>query len=395
MDIKNQFPIFKNNPNLIYFDNASTTQKPQCVIDAMVDFYSTCNANVHRGAYQIAEQATAQFENSRQVIANFINAKQNEIIFTKGTTESINLIAYSLQSTLQPGDEIIISEMEHHSNIIPWQMLQKNNISIKYAPINNQGEIDMKQLEALITNNTKLISIIHMSNVLGTINSIEQIIKLAKQNNILTLIDAAQSISHEQINVQELGCDFLVFSGHKIMGPTGVGVLYMNEQHADIMEPFLRGGQMIKEVTKTNTTWNDSPWKFEAGTPNIAQVIGLSKSVEYVNELGLDNIKKYEQKLLTYLLSNLKDIHDINILAHHNNSGPIVSFNIKGCHPYDITKLLDGKEICIRAGHHCAQILMESLKINYTNRVSLFIYNSKEEIDYFINHLLKVITILK
>ena len=395
MDIKNQFPIFKNNPDLIYFDNASTTQKPQCVIDAMVNFYSYCNANVHRGAYKIAEQATAQFENSRQIIAKFINAKQNEIIFTKGTTESINLIAYSLESILKPGDEIIISEMEHHSNIIPWQMLQKNNISIKYAPINNQGEIDIKQLESLITTNTKLISVIHMSNVLGSINSLDQIINLAKQNNILTLIDAAQSISHEKINVQKLDCDFLVFSGHKIMGPTGVGVLYMKAKHADSMEPFLRGGQMIKEVTKNNTTWNDSPWKFEAGTPNIAQVIGLSKSIEYINELGLDNIKSYEQDLLKYLLLSLKKIHDIDILAHHNSSGPIVSFNIPGCHPYDIAKLLDGKNICIRAGHHCAQILMESLKINYTNRVSLFIYNSKKEIDYFIEHLLKVITILK
>ena len=395
MDIKKDFPIFNNNPDLIYFDNASTTQKPKIVIDAITEFYSHYNANVHRGAYKIAEEATNQFETSRNIIANFINANDDEIIFTKGTTESINLIAYSFGSTLQDGDEIIISEMEHHSNILPWQMLKKNNISIKFIPINQQGNLDLNKLESLITEKTKLISIIHMSNVLGTINPIEKIISLAKKNNILTLIDAAQSISHEKIDIKKLGCDFLVFSGHKIMGPTGVGVLYIKKKHLNKLDPFLRGGQMIKEVEKYESTWNDPPWKFEAGTPNIAQAIGLSKSILYINKLGLDNIKKYEQELLNHLLLKLKNIENINIFGHYETSGPIVSFNIKGCHPYDIAKLLDGKDICIRSGHHCAQILMKHFKINYTNRISLFMYNSKEEIDLFINHLLKVIKILK
>ncbi len=395
MNIKKDFPIFDNNPDLIYFDNASTTQKPQVVIDAMAKFYTHYNANVHRGAYKIAEKATEQFENSRNIIANFINAHDNEIVFTKGTTESINLVAYSFGRMLQDGDEIIISEMEHHSNIIPWQMLQENNISIKFIPTNEKGELDIDKLDSLITKKTKLISVIHMSNVLGTINPIKKIISLAKKNNILTLIDVAQSISHEIIDVKKIDCDFLVFSGHKIMGPTGVGILYIKEEHLNMLNPFLRGGQMIKEVDKYKATWNDPPWKFEAGTPNIAEVIGLSKSILYIKKLGLENIKIYEQKLIEYLLLKLNDIQDINIFGHHNNSGPIVSFNINGCHPYDIAKLLDGKDICIRAGHHCAQLLMQSLNINYTNRISLFTYNTKEEIDFFINHLKKIIKILK
>jgi len=395
MNIKKDFPIFNNNPDLIYFDNASTTQKPQVVIDAITEFYSHYNANVHRGAYKIAEKATQKFETSRNIIANFINANDNEIAFTKGTTESINLVAYSFGSMLKDGDEIIISEMEHHSNIIPWQMLQKNNISIKFIPVDKTGILDIDKLESLITKKTKLISIIHMSNVLGTINPIEKVISLAKENNILTLIDAAQSISHEIIDVKKINCDFLVFSGHKIMGPTGVGILYIKEEHLNMLHPFLRGGQMIKEVEKYKATWNDPPWKFEAGTPNIAQVIGLSKSITYINQLGLENIKDYEQQLFNYLLLKLNNIEDINIFGHCNNSGPIISFNIEGCHPYDIAKLLDGKDICIRAGHHCAQLLMNSLKTNYTNRISLFAYNSKEEIDFFINHLEKIIKILK
>ena len=395
MNIKKDFPIFHNNPDLVYFDNASTTQKPQVVIDSISKFYSNYNANVHRGAYKIAEKATEQFENSRTIIANFINSNDNEIVFTKGTTESINLVAYSFNKILKDGDEIIISEMEHHSNIIPWQMLQENNISIKFIPIDDTGELDIDKLESLITKKTKLISIIHMSNVLGIINPIDKIISLAKQNNIFTLIDAAQSISHKTIDVKKLDCDFLVFSGHKIMGPTGVGILYIKEKYLNMLDPFLRGGQMIKEVNKYKATWNDPPWKFEAGTPNIAQVIGLSKSITYIKKLGLKNINIYEKELLNYLLLKLNNIEDMNILGNHNNSGPIISFNIKGCHPYDIAKLLDGKDICIRAGHHCAQLLMQSLKTNYTNRISLFAYNTKEEIDFFINHLEKVIKILK
>ena len=395
MNIKKDFPIFTNNPSLIYLDSASTTQKPQCVIDSIVEFYSSYNANVHRGAYKIAERATSVFENSRENIATFINANNDEIILTKGTTESINLIAHTFGLTLNPGDEIIISEMEHHSNILPWQMLKKNNISLKFIPIDKQGNLNIEKLSSLITEKTKLISIIHMSNVLGTLNPIDKIISIAKQKGVSTLIDAAQSISHEKIDVKKIDCDFLVFSGHKIMGPTGVGVLYVKNKYLNILDPFLRGGQMIKEVNKQDAIWNDPPWKFEAGTPNIAQVIGLSKGIDYIKSLGLDNIKIYEEELLDYLLSKLREIENIQILGHTNTSGPIVSFNIDGCPPYDIAKLLDGKDICIRAGHHCAQVLMKQFKINYTNRVSLFAYNSKQDIDYFINSLREVILILK
>ncbi len=397
MDIKKDFPIFQNQNSLIYFDNASTTQKPQCVIDSMVNYYTQYNANVHRGAYNIAEKSTLEFENSRSIVADFINANTKEIIFTKGTTESINLIAYTFGSQLNEGDEIIISEMEHHSNIIPWQMLkEEKNITLKYIPICDNGELDINQLTALINNKTKLISIIHISNILGTINPINKISRIAKKYNIPLLIDAAQSIAHDKIDVQDINCDFLAFSGHKLMGPTGVGVLYINNKFINKLKPFLRGGHMIREVGYESSTWNDTPWKFEAGTANIAQVIGLASSIKYIQKIGIENIKEHTHNLQKHLLNKLKNINEIEIYGHKNgNFGPIISFNIKGCHPYDIAKLLDKYNICIRAGHHCGQILMKKLKINYTNRVSLYYYNSKDEIDIFINSLNKVIDVLK
>jgi len=400
MDIKKDFPIFKNCNNkypLIYFDNASTTQKPQCVIDNIINFYTTYNANVHRGAYSIAEKATLKYENAREEVAKFINAEKEEIIFTKGTTESINLIAYTFEPLLKDGDEIIISEMEHHSNILPWQMIkERKNIDIKYIPVLGNGELDIQKLDSLITKKTRLISVISMSNILGTINDINTISLVAKKNNIPLFVDAAQSISHDTIDVKKINCDFLAFSGHKIMGPTGVGVLYIKNDFSKELTPFLRGGHMIKEVGYNSSTWNDVPWKFEAGTANIAQVIGLASSIKYINQVGIDNIKKHNEKLRLYLLSQLKKIDNIKIYGHTSkNFGSIISFNIKNCHPYDIAKLLDKYNICIRAGHHCGQILMKKLKINYTNRISLYYYNSKNEIDFLINCLNKIIKILK
>ena len=397
MNIKKYFPIFQNRKNLIYFDNASTTQKPKTVIDTIIDYYTNYNANIHRGAYSISEKATYEFEKARSEIAQFIKSANEEIIFTKGTTESINFIAYTLGNTLDVGDEIIISEMEHHSNIVPWQLLKKNkNIKLKYIPLLHTGELDINKLDSLITKKTKLISIIHMSNILGTINPIDKIINIAKKNNIPIFVDIAQSISHQEIDVNKLNCDFLAFSGHKIMGPTGVGVLYVNNKYLNILDPFLGGGHMIKEVFHNYSKWNDAPWKFEAGTANIAQVLGLASSIRYINKLGLANIKNYTNKLLLHLLSKLRTIDDIKIYGHQNkNVGPIVSFNIKGCHPYDISKLLDKYEICIRSGHHCGQLLMKKIKESYTNRISLYAYNSISEIDYFIEKLNKVISILK
>jgi len=395
MNIKKDFPIFENK-SLIYFDNASTTQKPQIVIDSIVEFYKKYNANIHRGAYSIAEKATSKFEESRLIISKFINSDSKEIIFTKGTTESINLIAYTFSQLLNVNDEIIISEMEHHSNILPWQMLVKShNIKLKFIPILNDGTLDIKAFKKLITNRTKLISVVHISNILGTINPIETIINEAKKHNIPTFIDAAQSITHQKIDVKKLNCDFLAFSGHKIMGPTGVGVLYMKKNYLNKLDPFLRGGHMIKEVDKIQSTWNLPPWKFEAGTANIAQVISLASSINYINEIGINKVNKYEKELLAYLIYKLKNITNIKIYGHKNtNFGPIVSFNIKNCPPYDVAKLLNTFGICIRAGHHCGQLLMKSLNINYTNRVSLYIYNDKQEIDYFIEKLNIVIKIL-
>ena len=400
MNIKNDFPILSSSEEdkkpLIYFDNASTTQKPQVVIDSIVEYYSQYNANIHRGSYSIAEKATKKYEEARYKIAKLINADIEEIIFTSGTTESINFIAYAYGNSLQDGDEIIISEMEHHSNIVPWQMLISNkNIKLKYIPLLNTGELDLKKFKELITKKTKLISIIHMSNIIGTINPITEIINIAHNNNIHILIDAAQSIAHQKIDVKKLSCDFLAFSGHKIMGPTGIGVLYINKKIIHSIEPFMRGGHMIKTVSLQTSTWNDVPWRFEAGTGNISQAIGLAKSIDYIQSIGLENIKKYTDKLLIHLLSKLKKVSGISIYGHHSKSGPIVSFNIKGCHPYDIAKLLDNYGICIRSGHHCGQLLMEALSINFSCRVSLFAYNSIEEIDYFMNSLKKVVTILK
>ena len=400
MNIKKDFPILSSSETdkkpLTYFDNASTTQKPQVVIDSIVEYYSQYNANIHRGSYSIAEKATRKYEEARYKIAKFINADIEEIIFTSGTTQSINFIAYAYGNSLQDGDEIIISEMEHHSNIVPWQMLISNkNIKLKYIPLLNTGELDLKKFKELITKKTKLISIIHMSNIIGTINPITEIINIAHKNNIHVLIDAAQSIAHQKIDVKKLSCDFLAFSGHKIMGPTGIGVLYINKKIIHSIEPFMRGGHMIKTVSLQTSTWNDVPWRFEAGTGNISQAIGLAKSIDYIQSIGLENIKKYTDKLLIHLLSKLKKVSGISIYGHHSKSGPIVSFNIKGCHPYDIAKLLDNYGICIRSGHHCGQLLMEALSINFSCRVSLFAYNSIEEIDYFMKSLKKVVTILK
>jgi len=401
MDRKKDFPIFKNNIKnkypLIYFDNASTTQKPQSVIDTVVNYYTHYNANIHRGAYGIAEKATFEFENARNEVAKFINARTKEIIFTKGTTESINLIAYTFEPMLKNGDEIIISEMEHHSNILPWQMLkEKKDITLKYIPVLENGELDTNKLDSLINKKTKLISVTYMSNILGTINSINEISSVAKKNDIPLLVDAAQSVAHHRIDVKKIGCDFLAFSGHKIMGPTGVGVLYINNKFLDKLNPFQRGGHMIREVGYDSSTWNDTPWKFEAGTANIAQVLGLAASINYINQIGIENIKKHTDYLRSYLLSKLREINNIIIYGHKNdNFGPIVSFNIEGCHPYDIAKLLDKYNICIRSGHHCGQILMKKLKIDYTNRVSLYYYNSKEEIVFFIKYLNQVVEILK
>ena len=386
-----------DNKKIIYFDNASTTQKPKSVIESISNFYKNNNANVHRGSYQIAETATKTYELARKQVAQFINATHDEIVFTKSTTEAINLIAYSLgMNNFSKGDEIIISEMEHHSNIIPWQMIcKKFNYILKYIPLLNDGTLDIENISQLFTNKTKLISITHMSNVLGIINPIEKVINTAKKHNIEILIDAAQSVSHIKIDVKKLDCDYLVFSGHKIMGPTGVGVLYGKKNKLDSLSPFLGGGHMIKEVSMEKFSYNDAPWKFEAGTPNIAQVIGLGEAIKFYNSNVDEKIHKYTHQLFKYLIQKLKSINEVKLYPNQfESNGPVVSFSIDKLHAYDIAKLLDTFNICIRAGHHCAQPILNKYNVTSVNRVSLYFYNTKEEIDIFYNSLLKVIKIL-
>lgn len=396
--IREDFPIFRNK-NLVYLDNASTTHKPTEVIKKINCFYERINSNVHRGNYDIAETATFEYENSRNEIAKFLNCSSNEVIFTKGTTESINLVANSLSDFLfQKGDEIIISEMEHHSNIIPWQLLsEKRKITIKYIPMSSQGTLEIEKLPKMISEKTKLISITHMSNLLGIINPIEDIISIAKKNNILTLIDAAQSISHLKVDVKKLNCDFLVFSGHKILGPTGVGILFGKNELLNKMPPFLGGGHMIKEVSMEKSTWGDAPFKFEAGTPNIAPAIGLGEAIKYFKSFHNKNSYKYLNELTHYLLEKLIQIPNITLypsVEFQKNKGPIIAFDIKGIHPFDLAKLLSTKGICIRSGHHCTQPLLKKFNIKSLNRISLYYYNTKEEIDFFYKSILKVIKVL-
>ncbi len=396
--IREDFPIFRNK-NLVYLDNASTTHKPTEVIKKINYFYERINSNVHRGNYDIAETATFEYENSRNEIAKFLNCSSNEVIFTKGTTESINLVANSLSDFLfQKGDEIIISEMEHHSNIIPWQLLsEKRKITIKYIPMSSQGTLEIEKLPKMISEKTKLISITHMSNLLGIINPIEDIISIAKKNNILTLIDAAQSISHLKVDVKKLNCDFLVFSGHKILGPTGVGILFGKNELLNKMPPFLGGGHMIKEVSMEKSTWGDAPFKFEAGTPNIAPAIGLGEAIKYFKSFHNKKSYKYLNELTHYLLEKLIQIPNITLypsVEFQKNKGPIIAFDIKGIHPFDLAKLLSTKGICIRSGHHCTQPLLKKFNIKSLNRISLYYYNTKEEIDFFYKSILKVIKVL-
>ena len=393
---RSDFPILKGN-KLVYLDSASTTQKPHSVINSISDFYSKYNANVHRGTYQIAETATKQYELSREIVASFINANKDEIIFTKSTTESINLIAYSLgMNHFQKGDEIIITEMEHHSNIIPWQIIStKFGFKLKYIPLLEDGTLNIDKLPTLINKKTKLLSITHMSNLLGTINPLKKIIQIAKTNNIEVLVDAAQSISHIKIDVNDLGCDYLVFSGHKIMAPTGVGILYGKKEKLNSISPFLGGGHMIKEVSMENFSYNESPWKFEAGTPNIAQAIGLGEALKYYNTYNCIEFHEYTKKLFRILCEKLSSIKKVKLYSkNYLLNGPVISFSVNDIHAYDIAKLLDTFNICIRAGHHCAQPILNKYNITSLNRVSLYFYNTEEEIDYFYKSLIKVIKIL-
>lgn len=395
--IRDDFPILKsriNNHQLVYFDNAATTQKPQSVIDGISNYYKSYNANIHRGIHSLAEKATEEFEETRSLVKEFINASsENEIIFTRGTTEGINLISSSLgKFYFNEGDEIIISEMEHHSNIVPWQMIaDENKLNLKIINVSENGEIDMDHFNSLISEKTKLVSIVYISNTLGTINPVKKIIEKCKENNILSVVDGAQSSAHKKIDVTDLNCDFYVFSAHKMYGPTGVGVVYGKEEILEKMPPYMGGGEMIKDVSFSNTSYNNLPYKFEAGTPNIGDVIGFKEAINYIKNIGIDDIETYEISLKKYTEDALKKIDGIKVVGTAKDKVGIFSFTTEKVHYYDLGLLLDAKGIALRTGHHCTQPLMDKYSLDGTARLSLAIYNSTEEVDYFVESLSNLI----
>ena len=390
---KSEFPIFKNR-KLTYLDSASTSQKPKVVLDAMKNVYENSNANVHRALYDLGSESTELYESSRELVAKFINANSSkEIIFTSGATASINLLAYSIGSQLKKDDEVLISHMEHHANIVPWQQLVKRTgIKLKYLPLTDSGEIDLSKSSELITAKTKIVSITHMSNVLGTINPIKEIAKLTKMVGAVFIVDGAQSVSHMPVNVQDLECDFLVFSGHKMLGPTGVGVLWGKFELLNDLDPFLSGGEMIEKVTLEESTWNEVPYKFEAGTPNYVQAIGLGAAVKFLSKIGMENIHKYEKELTSYAVEKLQSIPNLNIHGSPKNRGSVISFNIENIHPQDLAQFLNEDNICIRVGHHCAQPLLETLNETSTARASFYIYNDFSDIDKLVDSIKSTIS---
>ena len=396
MNYKKDFPIFKKNKKLIYFDSASTSQKPKQVIKSITNFYENENANIHRGIYTLSEKATKKYNQAREIVAKFINAKPNEVIFTKNTTESINSLTYKIKDLIpKKKDEILLTEMEHHSNLIPWQeFAKKYNFKLKFIPINENYELDYKKAKELINDKTAILAVTHVSNVFGTINNIKFLASLAKEKKAIIVIDAAQSIQHLKIDVKKIGCDFLAFSGHKMLGPMGIGILYGKKELLEKMSPFQFGGGMVNSVSYDDASWAEIPEKFEAGTQNIAGAIGLAEAIKYIQKVGIKNIEKYGKKLTKYTLKKLKTINEIKIYFPKNQSS-IISFNIPGIHPHDIAEILNRENIAIRVGHHCCMPLMKKLKISGTCRISFSIYNTQEDIDKLVETLKKIKEIFK
>lgn len=385
--IRNDFPALNQDVNgrkLIYFDNAATTQKPQVVIDRLSNYYSLENSNIHRGAHYLSHKATEAYEQARKTLQHFLNASsERQVIFTRGTTESINLVASSFcKKFVKPGDEILVSAMEHHSNIVPWQIAcQDHQATLKVIPMNEQGEIILDDIQGLLNSKTRLLAITHVSNALGTINPIKEIIATAHKNNTPVLVDGAQAMSHMKVDVQDLDCDFYCMSAHKLYGPMGVGVLYGKEHWLEKMPPYQGGGEMIKEVSFSKTTFNELPYKFEAGTPNVGDVLGLEAAVLYMNNLGMNNILNYENKLLDYALDTLKAIDNMRFIGTPKERAGVISFLFDDIHPYDTGIILDKLGIAVRTGHHCAQPVMDYFGIPGTVRVSFGLYNTRQEVD--------------
>ncbi|MFQ5822022.1 MAG: SufS family cysteine desulfurase [bacterium] len=381
---------------LVYLDNAATTQKPRVVIDSISAYYESQNANIHRGVHYLSEKSTKSYEDARKGVKDFINASSHqEIIFVRGTTEAINLVAHSYgKKFIADGDEIIISTMEHHSNIVPWQILcEATGARLRIIPINDNGEIIFEEFEHLLNEKTKLVSVVHVSNSLGTVNPVKNIIALAHKRDVPVLIDGAQAVPHTKVDVQDLDCDFYVFSGHKVFGPTGVGVLYAKETILENMPPYQGGGDMIKSVTFEHTTYNDLPYKFEAGTPNIAGVIGLGKALDYVSKIGYGNIATHEKELLSYATEALSTIKPLRIIGNAAKKATVISFVIEGVHPHDVGTVLDREGIAVRTGHHCTQPVMRRFNVPATSRASLAFYNTKDEIDILVKGIQRVLTL--
>ena len=389
--IKKDFPIF-NNSDLVYLDNAATTHKPQSVLNAVDRLYTEANANVHRALYSLGSESTERFENSRTKVADFINSNSaKEIIFTSGTTESINLLARSLGNTLNPGDEILISEMEHHSNIVPWQLTaERTGTTLNYIPVTETGELDLSEPEHYFKPNTKIVSITHISNVLGTINAVKKLAEMAHDMGALFIVDGAQGVPHLQVNVQDLGCDFYAFSGHKMLGPTGIGTLWGKTELLNEMDPFMGGGEMIETVTMESSTWNEIPYKFEAGTPNFAQAVGLGAAVDYLKIIGMSTIAEHEKTLTAYALNKINQIEGIRIHGSADKRAGVISFNVDRIHPHDLAQFLNEENIALRVGHHCAQPLLSTLGETATARLSFYIYNDESDVDKFYNSLTNI-----
>ena len=393
MNFKDEFPILQER-KISYLDSGATTQKPQCVIDAIESYYKECNANPHRGAYSLSIEATEKYESTREKIAKFINAKnREEIIFSKNATESLNLIAYSYGlDNLKKDDEVVLSIMEHHSNLVPWQYVtKKTNSKLKFMYINKDYELSKEEIESKITDKTKVVGITHVSNVLGTINNVKKIIKYAHKKGAVVIVDASQSIPHMKIDVQDLDADFLVFSGHKMFAPLGIGVLYGKKELLNKMTPFLMGGDMIEYVYEQNTTFAPLPNKFEAGTQNVEGVIGLGSAIDYIEKIGYKEIQNVEEAITKYAVNELSklDFLEIYITPHLKNHSSVISFNIKGVHPHDVASILDSNGVCVRSGNHCAQPLLRYLGMDSTCRASFSIYNTKEDVDNLIEALKK------
>ncbi|WP_164122170.1 MULTISPECIES: cysteine desulfurase [Sphingobacterium] len=399
--VRADFPLLKREVNgkpLVYLDNGATTQKPQSVIDAIIHYYSDMNSNVHRGVHYLSQISTDAFEVTRRKVKDFINAEEEvEIIITKGTTDSINLVAQCYgKAFIGAGDEIVISAMEHHSNIVPWQMLcEEKGAVLKVIPMNERGVLDMEAYRKLLSEKTKIVSVTYVSNALGTVNPVEEIIALAHENGTPVLLDAAQAVQHIAIDVQKLDVDFLVFSGHKMYAPTGVGVLYGKAKWLNAMPPYQGGGDMIKDVSFEKTTYNVLPFKFEAGTPNIEAGICLAAAIDYITEIGIDNIKAYEDELLAYATARLNEVEGLRLIGTADKKSSVISFVVDGVHPYDIGVILDKLGIAVRTGHHCAQPIMDQLQIPGTVRASLAMYNTKEDVDTLVAGLRRALSMLK